>query len=58
MASKSPSVAKRILTAVVFIAVVAFAIEGGEFGRLLLSVWLGPDSADFQLKNGMLGKVR
>ena len=32
MASKSPSIAKRLVTALVIIAVVAFAIEGGEFG--------------------------
>jgi hypothetical protein len=32
MASKSLSPAKRVLTALVIIAVVAFAIEGGEFG--------------------------
>ena len=32
MASKRPSVAKRLVTAVVILAVVAFAIEGGEFG--------------------------
>ena len=32
MASKSPSIAKRLVAAVIIIAVVAFAIEGGEFG--------------------------
>ena len=32
MASNSPSVVKRIAIALIFIAVVAFAIEGGEFG--------------------------
>jgi len=32
MASKSPSIVKRLVTALVIVAVVAFAIEGGEFG--------------------------
>ena len=32
MASKSPSLANRLLTALAIIAVVVFAIEGGEFG--------------------------
>jgi len=32
MASKSPSIGKRLLAALVIIAVAAFAIEGGEFG--------------------------
>jgi cell division protein FtsB len=32
MASKQPSAFKRIATAVVIVAVVAFAVEGGEFG--------------------------
>jgi cell division protein FtsB len=32
MASKGPSIVKRIGAAVVIIAVIAFAIEGGEFG--------------------------
>jgi len=32
MASNSPSIVKRIATALVILAVVAFAIEGGEFG--------------------------
>ena len=34
MASKGPSVAKRIAAAVVIVAVIAFAIEGGEFGTM------------------------
>ena len=32
MASNSPSIVKRILTALVIVAVIAFAVEGGEFG--------------------------
>jgi cell division protein FtsB len=32
MASNRPSIVKRLAAAVVIIAVVAFAIEGGEFG--------------------------
>src|SRR5690349_6386690 len=32
MASKGPSIVKRIGAALIIIAVIAFAIEGGEFG--------------------------
>jgi len=34
MASKGPSIVKRIGIALVIIAVVAFAIDGGEFGTM------------------------
>jgi cell division protein FtsB len=34
MASKSPSIVKRLVTALIVVAVIAFAIEGGEFGTM------------------------
>ncbi len=47
--------AKRILLPALVVAAVKGTIEGDDFAKALLAIWLGGDPPNPEIKAGMLG---